>query len=300
MDLPTLNALMRVNGLTKESAPENITDVLLRSGYHEGEVPQAIAVLKGEPPPPSMGIPAAYVAPIISHTSTLTRIAGGSSIFAGRINVRQFWLGTALAVLIYGLMFIFIEVSAVPIFSIISGISLFAPPDLATAPVRVLLLFGIGVSMLLLPAIFFLVISVGLQVRRCHDFGISGSAWFMLVLALSVSGYLLGKLTPLAILAAVLAALIWLVLLSWPGAKGENLHGDPATYPSIWGALCGCLDESDNMNRFAKRFLLPLVYLQVSGIVLGFCINTILPRVHMPSAPATHAAPAAADTLKLE
>lgn len=283
MDLPTLNAIIRVNGLTTQSSPENITDVLLRSGYTKEEVPEALSVLAGAPPPQSSSVAAAYVEPILQHTKRVTRIAGEASLFTGRIGVRQFWLSSLLALLTYGLAFLIVEVSTVPLFSLVSGISLFSPPDLAIAPVRTLLLFGIGVSMLVLPAIFFLVISVGLQVRRCHDYGISGVVWFTALLALVVSAYLLDRLTPLALVAVALALLIWLALLSWPGADEDNEHGSPVTYPSLWAALRGSFDEADNLNRFARRFLLPLAYLQVSGLILGFCIHTLIPRAHPPS-----------------
>lgn len=282
MDLPTLNALLRVNGLTIESAPENIGDVLLRSGYTQDEVPQAIAILKGAPAIATMSVPAAYVEPIIKHTQTTTHIEGHSSLFVGRLGIRQFWIGMLLTILLYGLAFIVIEVSAVPIFSIISGISLFAPPDLATASVSVLLLFGIGMAMLILPAIFFLIVSIGLQVRRSHDFGLSGSAWFMAILALLVGGYLLYRLTPLAALAAGLSFIIWLIFVSLPGTADDNLHGSPVEYPSVWGTLRGCFDEHGAFVGFVKQFLLPLAYLEISGIVLGLCIHSIAPHFHVP------------------
>ncbi|HWU24590.1 MAG TPA: DUF805 domain-containing protein [Candidatus Paceibacterota bacterium] len=292
MDLPTLNALLRVNGLTIESAPENIGDVLVRSGYSQDEIPAALAILKGAPSIPTTSVPAAYVEPIIKHTQTTTHIEGHSSLFMGRVGIRQFWIGMLITLLLYGLAFIVIEVSAVPIFSIISGISLFAPPDLATASVSVLLLFGIGMAMLILPAIFFLIISTGLQVRRSHDYGLSGSAWFMATLALVVGGYLLYRLTPLAALAAALSLIIWLVLVSLPGTSDDNMHGSPVEYPSVWGTLRGCFDERGAFVGFAKQFLLPLAYLEISGIVLGLCIHTLLPHIHLPSIqPPVHSAP---------
>lgn len=259
MDLPTLNAIIKVNGLTSQSAPENITDVLLRSGYSKDEIPKAIAILHGDAPPPAAFVPGVYVAPILEHTKTVTYIPGRSSIFAGRIGVRQFWTAGALAVGIYGIVFILIEVSAVPLFSILSGISLFAPPDLSTAPLRTLLLFGIGIGMLLLPFVFFLIVMLGLQVRRCHDYGLSASGALMAVLALIVSGYVLGKLTPLASLAAVLAIILWCIFASVPGAREDNDQGPPTVYSSVWAALRGGYDEEDNMNRFARTFIMPLL-----------------------------------------
>lgn len=291
MDLPTLNALLRVNGLTTTSSPENIGDVLIRSGYTQDEVPQALAILKGAPAMPTTSVPAAYVEPIIKHTQSLRHIEGHASIMGGRLGIRQFWLGMVGALLLYGLAFIVIEVSAVPIFSLISGISLFAPPDLTTAPIRVLLLFGIGMAMLLLPALFFLIITTGLQVRRCHDYGLSGSAWFMAMLALSVGCYLLYRLTPLGALAAALALVLWLVFLSVPGTVDDNMHGSPDVYPSIWGTLRGCFDEEKAFTNFAKQFLLPLAYLEIGGIVFGVCIHTIVPHLHalkLPSVPTPH------------
>lgn len=282
MDLPSLNALLRVNGLTKDSAPENITDVLLRSGYKEDEIPQALEVLKGAPPPPAVSIPGAYVGQIVEHTRLNLRGDSGS-IFAGRIGVKQFWLGIGLAFGIYGLAFIIVEASAVPIFTLTSGISLFSHPDLATAPVESLLLFGIGASMLVLPALFFLAIAVGLQVRRCHDYGLSGAAWFMAMAALVVGAYLLDRLTPLAALSVLAAFAVWAIFMSWPGTQGENFEGSQATYPSIWGALYGSYSETGCLNSFVRTFLLPLAYLQLFGIMLGVSIHSVLPRAHLPN-----------------
>jgi uncharacterized membrane protein YhaH (DUF805 family) len=299
MDLPTLNAILRVNGLTSQSSPENITDVLIRSGYTSDEVPQALAILKGAPSPTHATITAAYSEQIIEHTRTSPHLEGHVSLFQGRVGVRQFWFGTLLALLLYGLAFILIEVSAIPIFSLISGISLFAPPDLATAPIRVLLLFGIGMSMLILPALFFLIVSAGLQVRRCHDYGLSGSAWFMAVLAFLVGGYLLYKLTPLAAGAYGLSIILWLTLMSWPGSEDENLHGPKDVYPSVWGVLRGCFDETDSFFGFAKRYILPLAYLEISGIVLGLCVHTIVPRLHLPDIQPTVQHPTASNTITI-
>lgn len=282
MDLPTLNALLRVNGLTIQSSPDTISDALLRSGYSQDEIPQAMAILQGAPPVPTTSVPAAYVEPIIKHTQTVTHIEGHASIFAGRLGIRQFWIATAVAFLLYGLAFIVIEVSTVPIFSIVSGISLFSPPDLATASLRVLLLFGIGMAMLLLPAFFFLVVAAGLQVRRCHDYGLSGSAWFMAMFALSVGGYLLYRLTPIAALASLFAIAVWFVLMSLPGTTEDNVHGSPVQYPSVWGTLRGCFDENGSFVSFVKQFLMPLAYLELLGIVCGVGVHTVVPHLHLP------------------
>lgn len=300
MDLPTLNALLRVNGLTAQSSPDNISDALLRSGYTQDEIPGAMAILQGAPPLPTTSVPAAYVESIITHTQTVTHIEGHASMFAGRLGIRQFWTATGLALLLYGLAFILIEVSAVPIFSIISGISLFAPPDLSTASLQTLLLFGIGMAMLLLPAIFFLIIAAGLQVRRCHDYGLSGSAWFMVMLALCMGTYFLYRLTPLAALASILAVIVWLALMSLPGSREDNVHGSSVTYPSVWGTLRGCFDEEGAFAGFTKRFLLPLAYLEVLGIVFGLGIHTVLPHVHAPDLPHLPApAASAGDTIQI-
>lgn len=282
MDLPSLNALLRVNGLTKDSAPENISDVLLRSGYKKEEIPQAIEVLKGAPPPPAVSIPGAYVGEIVEHTR-LNVHNEGSSLFSGRIGVKQFWLSMGVTLLIYGLAFIIVDASAVPVFTLISGISLFSHPDLATAPVDSLLLFGIGASMLILPALFFLAVAIGLQVRRCHDYGLSGPAWLMAMLALIVGSYLLYRLTPLAMLSFFVVAVLWIIFMSWPGTQDENFQGSQTSYPTIWGAIHGNYDDSGTLNAFARTFLLPLVYLQILGIILGLSIHTIIPRAHLPN-----------------
>lgn len=282
MDLPSLNALLRVNGLTKDSSPENISDVLLRSGYVEGEIPEALAILKGAPPSAKTR-PAEYIEPAVAH-ARVTQYQVVTSIFARRIGARQFWLGTIIAFALYALIFLIIEVSAVPIFSLISGISLFSPPDLATAPVRSVLLFGIGMAMLILPALFFLTVSVGLQVRRCHDYGLSAPAWFMTVAALTVGAYLLERLTPLASFSILGAFVLWIVLMSWPGSKEPNEYGSPLSHPSLWGALYGSCNESGCLNAFVRKFLMPLVYLEATGIVLSIFIHTIIPRAHIPRA----------------
>lgn len=283
MDLPSLNALLRVNGLTKDSSPQNISDLLLRSGYTEEEIPEALAILNGAIPPPSITVPAAYVASTVARTHTVTYFEDQASIFTGRIGVRQFWLGMLLTVALYGVVFVIIEVSAVPLFSLISGISLFSPPDLATASVRNLLLFGVGVGMLILPALFFLAISMGLQVRRCHDFGLTGANWFMALAALAVGTYLLDRLTPLSAFSFIGALLLWLLFMSLPGTKGDNFHGLQSTYPSLWGALSGSYAETDCLSLFARRYLLPLVYLELLGIFLCVSIHSVLPRAHLPN-----------------
>lgn len=285
MDLPTLNSLLRVNGLTPQSAPANITDVLIRSGYKHDEIAQAMAILQGAPPVTSTSVPAAYVESIIERTRTISHLEGDTSIFRGRLSMLQFWFSIVVALVLYGLSFVLVEVTAIPAFSLISGISLFTPPDFATVPMAVVALFGIGMAMLVLPAIFFLIVFVGLQVRRCHDYGLSGPAWFMALFALSVSGYLLYDLTALASLAPVVAFILWLALMSWPRTKGDNQYGGTEAYPSVWAALRGSFDESGNLPSFLKRYLLPLLYFEVAGIILCFCIHTLAPRVHVPSLP---------------
>lgn len=283
MDLPSLNAILRVNGLTKDSAPENITDVLLRSGYTQDEVPDALNLLKGAPSAmPST--PAAYVDAMIERTrvSSHAEIDDGS-LFSGRIGPKQFWLSMLVAILVYGATFVITEASAIPIFSLVSGISLFSPNDLSTMPVNALLLFGIGMAMLILPALFLLAVSISLQIRRCHDFGLSVGAWFMAIAALVVGAYLGSRLTPLASLAVPAAVLLWILFMSWPSTKGENMQGSPVPYPSIWGALYGSYSETGCLNAFVKKFLLPLVYLQVFGIIVVVSIHSILPRAHLPN-----------------
>lgn len=282
MDLPSLNALLRVNGLTKDSAPENISDVLLRSGYKEEEIPEALEVLKGAPPPPVVSIPGAYVGQVLEHTR-INIHNDNNSIFAGRIGIKQFWFSMGLAVGIYVLAFIVFEASAIPIFTLVTGISLFSHPDLATIPIESLLLFGIGMSMLILPALFFLTVAVGLQIRRSHDYGLSGAAWFMAMAALIVGTYLLYHLTPLAALSIIIALVLWIIFMSWPGTQDENFEGSPGSYPSIWGALHGSYNESGCLNSFARTFLLPLAYLQIFGILLGLSIHSVLPRAHLPN-----------------
>lgn len=282
MDLPSLNAILRVNGLTKDSAPENIRDVLLRSGYKEEEIPKALEVLQGAPPPPAITVPGVYVERLVEHTRVTIRGEGGS-IFSGRIGVGQFWLGLGLAVAIYGLAFVVIEGSAIPIFSLVSGMSLFSHPDLATAPVQSLLIFGIGAAMLILPALFFIAVAVGLQVRRCHDYGLSGAAWFMAMAALMVGAYLADRLTPLSGFSGPAAFILWIAFMSWPGTEGENFEGSPTPYPSIWGALYGSYSEEGCLNSFVRAYLLPLVYLQVFGIMLTVGIHSVLPKAHLPN-----------------
>jgi len=283
MDLPSLNALLRVNGLTKESAPENISDVLLRSGYSQDEIAEAQAILHGASPTPAIQVPGVYVEKMIAKTRIISHFDEEGSIFAGRIGVKQFWLGMLLAVGVYALMFILVEITALPLYSIISGISLLSPPDLATAPIRALLLFGIGVAMLVLPALFMLTISIGLQVRRCHDFSLSGATWFMAMAALVVGAYLLAHLTPLALLSVPLAVVLWIGFMSWPGTSGENFEGSQTPYASMWGALYGSHSESGCLQVFVKKFLLTLAYLELLGIVMDVSIHSLVPKFHLPN-----------------
>ncbi len=274
MDLPTLNAILRVNGHSSKSAPEDIRGVLLKCGYLETEVVSALAILHGEPDPSARVRPAPgiYVKPILEHTRTVPHAVGVAPLLGARIGVTRFWLATACVAAVAIVSFLLAEVVFLPFSMIATGISIMRPPYLAAASVRDFVILGIQALILAGPVLFFLPSLVGLQVRRLHDFGISGRDW----LALAGTGIVLSYIfmqTPYALFLPFLLAAVFIGLFSWPGARDENGYGNPGSYPSLFAAIRGREDTAGNLKWFCLYLIVPLLIVEILCVILSILME---------------------------
>jgi uncharacterized membrane protein YhaH (DUF805 family) len=285
MDLPSLNALLRVNGLSAESTPEQISAILRDAGYRDAEIKDALAVLHGAAPPSSADPhpqPTAYITAILERTSVTGTYREDATMFGSRIGPRQFWIASAMALALFCLFFLAVEVIILPLFTIASGISFLSLPDLTLAPVTTVVLVGVGVMLFVLPFISFAVLAAGLQVRRFHDLGFSATAWLGVVVAIAVLALVSLHYPVLHGFGPLIVALIYAAVLSIPGSSEENMYGGPIAYQSVWASLLGSTREESCTRELAREFLLPVVYVQILGLVAAFGIHTLLPRVSMP------------------
>jgi len=301
MDLPSLNALLRVNGLSSQSSPEAIRTVLLRSSYSPAEVEEAFALFKGEPLPttalPSAAL-GAYTATTVEYTQHAALEDVSFSIFAGRIGVLQFWLATLLLFACSILLFLLVEVTALPLFAIVTGLSPFALPDLVMLPLHTLVLLVIGAVMAVAPIGAFFILFAGLQMRRYHDFGLSVKVWAAVIVAEIVVRYVLTAASRASTLVSLGLILITIVLLSWPGTAQENEWGAPFRFSSLLGALLGSEHKEGMLKRGYRRVILPVVYVEAVGILFAFAVSSILPRIPLSLfSPSTDAHPASVSAL---
>ncbi len=276
MDLPTLNAVLRVNGHSGESAPETIRSVLLACGYAEDEVASALAILHGEPDPVSRPAktPGAYVKPILEHTRSIPHAVGIAPLYGARIGVMQFWLATACLAVVSGALFLAAEVTFLPLSMIGTGLSIMRPPYLAAASAADFAILGAQALILLAPVLFFLPSLIGLQVRRLHDFGISGRDWLAIAGTLAVLSYIAAQ-TPFAVFLPFLLAAVAAGLFSWPGASDENGYGNLVRYPSLAAAIRGSEAPEGNLAYLCFHLLVPLVCAEVICVALSFLIERL-------------------------
>jgi uncharacterized membrane protein YhaH (DUF805 family) len=202
-------------------------------------------------------------------------------MFWSRIGVEQFWLATFVTLMSFLVLVIILEVTTIPLFSIITGISLFSLPDLALAPMRTVLLVGIGFALTIIPFVFLLIFLCGLHLRRFHDLGLSLSVWVSVVLAGTVSIIILAQDPVMSLICSIMVFSTYFAMLSWPGDKEENLYGVPVRYTYITGALLGTNEEGRHTKRLLMYFVLPVFYLQVFGLVLAYGVHTVFPRAAM-------------------
>ena len=295
MDLPSLNALLRVNGLSSQSDPEAIRTVLLRSSYSPAEIDEAFALFKGAPLPTTTVPTAAfgaYTATTVEHTQRVALEDVPENIFMGRIGVLQFWLATLVLFVCSAILFLIVEVTALPLFAIVTGLSPFALPDLIMLPLHTLILLVIGAVMAVAPIAAFFILFAGLQMRRYHDFGLSVKVWAAVIIAEIVVRYVLTAASRASTLVSLGLVLITIVLLSWPGTPHENEWGDSSRFPSLLGALLGSYRKKGMLKRGYRRVILPIMYVEAVGILFAFAISSVLPRIPLSvfSPPASHSA----------
>lgn len=286
MDLSSLNAILRVNGLTAQSTPEQITSVLEGSGYTGHDVSAALAMLKGEASagvtvtPSSTEVTSILINTVVQRTSTITSNQPDVSLVVGRIGVFQFSIATAVSLLVFCIVFVVLEVTAMPLFTLASGVSLLSLPDLSLAPLQTVFLVGLAVALISVPWIFFFVLVFGLHLRRFHDAGLSGMAWFGVTVAAIVLSVLIIRIVGSVPIGALVVFLLYTAFLCWPGSAEENMYGPPITYPTVWGSIIGSLSPTGNAEKLAKRFIVPVIGIEVAIIILGLCIHIVLPHAH--------------------
>jgi len=162
-------------------------------------------------------------------------------MFTGRIGIKQYWLGVLL---LLGLALLSTLV-IVGLYYFVLFPMLVSSGNMGMGG-GLLLMFG-GMFLAYIPFLVTLPFSIGLQVRRFHDMGITG--WMVLVLfvvsfiismfapaTMSPSGQ---SLAPIGMGISLLTLIAYIVIFSWPGTKGPNTYGDVTYYPSIMAAIRG-------------------------------------------------------------
>jgi uncharacterized membrane protein YhaH (DUF805 family) len=169
-------------------------------------------------------------------------------MFQGRIGVGRYWHAIIILVLLNLLATIILGAAA--FFGFAALVESSSPEN------------GLGMLLLgamiapfiaVIPSLVMLPFALGLQVRRFHDYGITGWA----VPGLMVLGIVLGALFPIydpAMLAtgggfppispvggavSALLFILGLVLVCIPGSKGTNTYGPKVRYRSVWLAILG-------------------------------------------------------------
>jgi hypothetical protein len=95
----------------------------------------------------------------------------------------------------------------------------------------------------------------------------------------------------------VAAVLAYVIIMSLPGSKEENVYGIPTRYSSLWGSMLGS-HEAQTVRLLLKRFIVPVIYVQGAGLITAFSVHTILPRISVPdfSGPSIEAGAALKET----
>ena len=299
LDLTSVLTMLRVNGLTAQSPTDQIYTALQKAGYQEEEIQSAIkALTEGggaiiASPVPTEQVPP-YVQPIstiptlVAEKSTKLPLSESSNIpvpvpgkwsfgdmFQGRISVGNYWksflLIFALDIFYLGVMLLTLIVLAGLVFLYASIVS---HTGLASL-IPVLIGFA-GFGMLTLIPFYILLIlgdflSIGLQVRRLHDLGLSG--WSV------VAGFLIGiaviifgktgtgpfSYAPWVFGVWGVGVLFGLYIAFWPGKKGINAFGEPIQYRSWWAGLIGNKNLPDPSKKSHKGFF---VFVGVFDIVM--------------------------------
>lgn len=220
------------------------------------------------------------------------------TMFSGRIGVLQFWLASLILIACSIVLLLLVEIIALPLFSIITGLSPFALPDLVMAPLHTLVLLCIGIVMASAPIAAFFVLFAGLQIRRYHDFGLSVKVWAVIILAEVVVRYVVAATSRIGALISLVLVVVTIVLLSWPGNKEENEWGSPFRCASLLAAIVGSPEKERIIVRGYRRVILPVVYVEAIGLLLAFTVSSILPRFSLPplSAPSQAQSHATAQT----
>lgn len=161
-----------------------------------------------------------------------------SGMFSGRIGVGQYWLSALM--LLLG--------------TIAASLAVVVGSMFLIAPLLRVSFFGSLIPLVGMLAVFAvaLVCSIGLQVRRFHDFGVTGWAVLWLwILNLCVGVFMSvtpgfyvrsgtqRTPTPLGSAVSLVVFIAIVIILSIPGTKGQNAYGAPTRYRSLISAIRG-------------------------------------------------------------
>jgi len=193
-------------------------------------------------------------------------------MFNGRIGVADYWKAVLVFVIILlvvgiggGVIFLFIGSALLKTLPItgIGGIfaALFGVFIFAAIPMVVMSIVG-------------LVWSVGLQIRRLHDLGLSG--WIVLglwiingiifIFGRTGTGTGLAIYAPWALAMMAIFGIIGLGIMLWPGKPEPNSYGAPVAYRSWWAALMGDKNPSPSGNKTVWIVGLVVVVLLVIAV----------------------------------
>lgn len=166
-------------------------------------------------------------------------------MFKGRIGIGQYWKSVIVLTLI----------TAVASVVLLGGYFILLPVFLKSsgAGLGTGLLFFIGGMILpIIVALVALPYTIGLQIRRFHDIGLTG--WAILGLfvlgwivnfffpAVSYSG-LVPTISPTGAAVTAFLFVAGIVIVSWPGTNGTNKYGEKIQYRSLWAAIKGNKSE---------------------------------------------------------
>lgn len=169
-------------------------------------------------------------------------------MFKGRIGVGRYWHAIVILVLLNLLATIVLGVLA---FFGFGALVQSSSPENGLG--MILLAAMVAPFIAVIPSLVMLPFALGLQVRRFHDYGITGWA----VPGLMVLGIILGVLfpiydpamlvsggefpsfSPIGSAVSSLLFILGIVLLCIPGTKGENTYGPKVRYRSVWSAILG-------------------------------------------------------------
>lgn len=168
-------------------------------------------------------------------------------MFKGRIGVGRYWHAVIVLVLLTLLATIVFGVAA--FFAVGAFVGSSGAGGLGAILLAAMLVPFIAV----IPSLVMLPFALGLQVRRFHDFGITGWA----VPGLMVLGIVLGALfpiydpamlvpgagippvSPVGGVVSLVLFILGIVLLCVPSTKEQNAYGPQVRYRSVWSAILG-------------------------------------------------------------